>query len=77
MTLYKNDFFAGKQLSRLIRRGDASASMKGNVAQISIERIPVDGDGSADVDGRIPFSVDTNASRHAEGIYHRYRRTHY
>jgi hypothetical protein len=64
MTLYKNDFFAGKQLSRLIRRGDASASMKGNVAQISIERIPVDGDGSADVDANeagAPFSVSKGA----------------
>ena len=41
--LHDNDFFAGQELTRLIRRGNSNASTKGNVAHISIERIPANG----------------------------------
>ena len=67
VTLYENDFFAGKKLSRLIRRGDVSASTKGNVAHILIEKNSGADDGSADAnadagsnDGA-PFSVGKGA----------------
>ena len=39
VTLYNKDFFAGKELSRLIRRGDTNASKKGNLARITIRPI--------------------------------------
>jgi hypothetical protein len=44
--LHDNDFFAGEELTRLIRRGNSNASTKGNVAHIPIERIPAEADGA-------------------------------
>ena len=40
--LHDNDFFAGQELTRLIRRGNSNASTKGNVAHISISPLLID-----------------------------------
>ena len=59
VTLYNKDFFAGKELSRLIRRGDTNASKKGNLARITIR--PVQGANVLPTGGIAPVQVDKGA----------------